>query len=66
MFAMKWYCLCSNCQDEQLAGEFEHIVLQVWNVRTEKSENISSQIQLSRYSVRHYTVRAVEFLYLGT
>ena len=37
MFAMKWYCLCSNRLDEQLAGEFERIVLQVWKVRTEKS-----------------------------
>ncbi len=37
MFAMKWYCLCSNHLDEQLVGEFERIVLQVWKVHTEKS-----------------------------
>ena len=43
---LKMYCvhvchemvrLCSNRLDEQLAGEFERIVLQVWKVRTEKS-----------------------------
>ena len=38
MFVMKWYCLCSNRPDEQLAGECERIVLQVWKVRTDKSE----------------------------
>ncbi len=38
MFAMKWYCLCYNCLDEQLAGEFECIILQVQKARIEKSE----------------------------